>query len=136
MSELILYTSDDGKTHLNLKVEGNTLWLTQLEMAELFQRSKKTVSEHLGNLFAEGELQESAVVRNFRTTASNGKNYRTQLYNLDLILAIGYRVRSPRGGRDMACHVRISVILQRTTGHGKPCPYMRAGLNVVNDVLM
>ncbi len=72
------------------------MWLTQLEMAELFQRSKKTVSEHLGNIFAEGELQESAVVRNFRTTASDGKNYRAQLYNLDLILAIGYRVRSCR----------------------------------------
>lgn len=97
MSELILYTSDDGRTRLNLKVGGNTVWLTQLEMAELFQRSKKTISEHLGNIFTEGELQEAAVVRKFRTTAADGKIYEISHYNLEAILAVGFRVKSPRG---------------------------------------
>lgn len=97
MSELILYTSKDGRTHLNLRVEGDTVWLTQLEMAELFQRSKKTISEHLGNIFSEGELQESSVVRDFRTTAADGKNYEVAHYNLEAVLAVGFRVKSPRG---------------------------------------
>lgn len=97
MSELILYTTEDGKTHLDLKVEGDTVWLTQMEMAELFQRSKKTISEHLGNIFSENELQESAVVRNFRTTAADGKNYEVAHYNLEAVLAVGFRVKSPRG---------------------------------------
>lgn len=97
MSELILYTSEDGKTHLNLKVEGDTVWLTQQEMGELFQRSKQTISEHLINIFTENELSESSVVRKFRTTASDGKNYEVVHYNLEAVLAVGFRVKSPRG---------------------------------------
>lgn len=97
MNELILYTSEDGKTRLDLRVEGETIWLTQLEMAELFQRSKKTISEHIGNIFSENELQESSVVRNFRTTATDGKSYDVAHYNLEAILAVGFRVKSPRG---------------------------------------
>jgi hypothetical protein len=73
MSDLILYTTEDGSTRLDLRVEGETLWMSQSQMADLFQRSKKTISEHLGNIFCEGELQESSVVRNFRTTATAGK---------------------------------------------------------------
>jgi hypothetical protein len=97
MSELILYTSEDGKTHLNLMVKGDTVWLTQMEMGELFQRSKKTISEHLSNIFSENELQESSVVRNFRTTAADGKTYEVAHYNLEAVLAVGFRVKSPRG---------------------------------------
>jgi hypothetical protein len=97
MSDLILYTSDDGRTHLDLRVEGGTVWLTQLEIAGLFQTTKQNVSLHAKNIFAEGELSPHSVVKESLTTAADGKNYRTQLYNLDLILAIGYRVRSPRG---------------------------------------
>lgn len=97
MSDLILYTSEDGRTRLQLRVEGETIWLTQLEIAELFQTTKQNVSLHAKNIFEEGELQPNSVVKDSLTTAADGKNYRTKLYNLDLILAIGYRVRSPRG---------------------------------------
>ncbi len=97
MSELILYTSKDGRTRLDLRVEGQTVWLTQLEIAELFQTSKQNISLHANNIFEEGELVADSVVKESLTTASDGKRYRTKLYNLDLILAIGYRIRSPRG---------------------------------------
>jgi hypothetical protein len=97
MSELILYTSDDGQTQLHLRAESGSVWLSQLEIADLFQTSKQNVSLHAKNIFADGELRQDSVVKESLTTASDGKNYRTKLYNLDLILAIGYRVRSPRG---------------------------------------
>ncbi len=97
MSNLVLYTSEDGKTRLDLRVEGQTVWLSQLEIAELFQTTKQNVSLHATNLFNEGELLVDSVVKESLITAADGKNYRTKRYNLDLILAIGYRVRSPRG---------------------------------------
>lgn len=97
MSELILYTSDDGQTRLHLRVETDTVWLSQLEIAELFQTTKQNVSLHAKNIFDDNELRQDSVVKESLTTAADGKNYRTKLYNLDLILAIGYRVRSPRG---------------------------------------
>ena len=97
MSELILYTTDDGRTQLHLRVEGDSIWLSQLEIAELFQTTKQNVSLHAKNIFEDNELRQDAVVKESLTTAADGKNYRTKLYNLDLILAIGYRVRSARG---------------------------------------
>ncbi len=97
MNELILYTSEDGKTRLHLRAEGGTVWLTQLEIADLFQTSKQNVSLHARNIFRDKELHENSVVKDSLTTAADGKSYLTKLYNLDLILAIGYRVRSPRG---------------------------------------
>ncbi len=97
MSHLVLYTSDDGETRLQLRLEGDTVWLTQLEIAELFQTTKQNVSLHAKNIFQDEELSENSVVKESLTTAADGKKYRTKLYNLDLILAIGYRVRSPRG---------------------------------------
>ena len=97
MSELILYTTNDGRTQLHLRVEGESIWLSQLEIAELFQTTKQNVSLHAKNIFEDEELRQDSVVKESLTTAADGKNYRTKLYNLDLILAIGYRVRSPRG---------------------------------------
>ncbi|MDR0787140.1 MAG: virulence RhuM family protein [Gemmatimonadota bacterium] len=97
MNALILYSSSDGQVRLHLRVDGETAWLSQLEIAELFQTSKQNVSLHAKNIFADGELDRNSVVKDSLTTASDGKNYRMQFYNLDLILAIGYRVRSPRG---------------------------------------
>ncbi|MFH1027643.1 MAG: virulence RhuM family protein, partial [Pseudomonadota bacterium] len=97
MSSLIIYTSDDGNTRINLRVEADSIWLSQLEIAELFQTTKQNVSLHARNIFAAGELSQDSVVKDSLTTAADGKNYRTQLYHLDLILAIGYRIRSPRG---------------------------------------
>lgn len=97
MSELILYTSDDGETRMHLRVDEGTIWLSQGEIAELFQTTKQNVSLHAKNILKEGELRANAVVKDSLTTAADGKKYRTKLHSLDLILAIGYRVRSPRG---------------------------------------
>jgi hypothetical protein len=97
MSELILYTTEDGRSQIKLRAEQQTVWLTQLEMAELFDATKQNISLHLKNVFKDGELSADSVVKDSLTTAADGKRYRTQLYNLDAILAVGYRVRSPRG---------------------------------------
>ncbi|MCF8150984.1 MAG: virulence RhuM family protein [Sulfuritalea sp.] len=97
MTQLILYTSEDGQAQVQLRADRGTVWLTQLEMAELFNASKQNISLHLKNLFQDGELHEESVVKESLTTAVDGKAYRTKLYNLDAILAVGYRVRSPRG---------------------------------------
>ena len=97
MSEVILFTSEDGQTQMHLRVEQGTVWLPQLEIADLFRTSNQNVSLHAKNILAEGELREISVVKESLTTAADGKKYATKLYNLDLILAIGYRVRSLRG---------------------------------------
>jgi hypothetical protein len=97
MSDLIIYTSSDGQTRIDLRVEAGSIWLSQLEIAELFQTTKQNVSLHAKNIFEEDELKPDSVVKESLTTAADGKNYRTQLYHLELILAIGYRIRSPRG---------------------------------------
>lgn len=97
MSSLIIYTSEDGKSRIQLRTDSGTLWLSQLEIAELFQTTKQNVSLHAKNIFAEGEISSDSVVKESLTTAADGKNYRTQLFSLELILAIGYRIRSPRG---------------------------------------
>ena len=100
MSDLILYTSDDGQTRLQLRADGNTVWLTQLEIAELFQTTKHNISIHTKNIFKEGELVPEATVKESLTVQTEGSrqvNRTITYYNLDLILAIGYRVRSPRG---------------------------------------
>ena len=100
MSGLILYTSEDGQTRMNLRVEGQTIWLTQLEIAELFQTTKNNVSIHTKNIFEEGELAPEATVKESLTVQTEGDRQVERLitfYNLDLILAIGFRVRSPRG---------------------------------------
>jgi len=97
MNELILYTTDDGRSQIKLRTDRRTVWLTQLEMAELFNATKQNISLHLKNIFEEGELDSDSVVKESLTTAADGKRYQTQLYNLDAILSVGYRVRSPRG---------------------------------------
>ncbi|GAB1461866.1 virulence RhuM family protein [Thauera sp.] len=96
MTQVILYTSEDGRSQIQLRAERGTVWLSQLEMAELFQTSKQNVAKHLKAIFADQELSEEAVVNHWMTTAADGKKYRVSHYNLDAILAVGYRVRSPR----------------------------------------
>lgn len=95
--KFIIYQTDDGHTRVECRLDDQTIWLSQALMGELFDRSKKTISEHLQNLFEEGELDEVSVVRNFRTTAADGKSYNVAHYNLEAILAVGFRVKSPRG---------------------------------------
>jgi hypothetical protein len=97
MSDLILYTTEDGRSQIKLWAKDQTVWLTQREMAQLFDVSTDNVGLHLKNIFADGELEASSVTEESSVTASDGKNYLTKLHNLDAILAVGYRVRSPRG---------------------------------------
>ena len=96
-SDFILYTSQDGEVRVDVFVNDETVWLTQKAMQELFDRSKSTVSEHISNVFKEGELDENQVVRKFRTTADDGKDYEVSYYNLDVIISVGYRIKSQRG---------------------------------------
>lgn len=92
--EIIIYQGSDGTPCIEVKVQDETVWLTQKQLVELYQTSKSNISEHIKHIFEEGELEESAVVRKFRTTAADGKNYNTAYYNLDMIIALGYRVKS------------------------------------------
>ncbi len=96
-SEILLYQTEDGRTKIEVTMDGNTVWLSQMQMVELFQSSKSNISEHIKHVFAEGELEEAPVVRKFRTTGKDGKTYNVQFYNLDVIISVGYRVKSHRG---------------------------------------
>ena len=96
-SSIILYQTDDGRTRIQCRFAGDTLWLTQKLMAELFAKDVRTINEHILNVLTEGELVESAVIRKFRITAADGKSYDTQHYHLDMVIAVGYRVKSARG---------------------------------------
>jgi hypothetical protein len=100
MSDLILYTSEDGQTRMQLRVEAQTVWLTQLEIAELFQVSIPTVNEHIKGIYDDGELDAPSTIRDFRIVQTEGSRQvqrSVKQYNLETILAIGYRVRSSRG---------------------------------------
>ncbi|MDD3237754.1 MAG: virulence protein RhuM/Fic/DOC family protein [Candidatus Gastranaerophilales bacterium] len=96
-NEIIIYQAKNGKTQIDVKLQDETVWLTQKQMAELFDKNVRTVNEHINNIFKEGELNKIAVIRNFRITAIDGKQYDTNFYNLDVIISVGYRVKSLRG---------------------------------------
>lgn len=96
-SDIILYQTDDGRTRLEVQLQDETVWLTQAQMVELFQTSKQNVSLHIQNVFREGELRENSVVKESLTTAADGKDYPTKYFNLDVIISVGYRVKSNRG---------------------------------------
>jgi hypothetical protein len=95
--EILIYQNQQGNIKIDVRLDDETVWLTQNQLCELFQKSKATISEHIKNVFDEGELNENSVVRNFRTTAADGKNYETNYYNLDVIISVGYRVKSLQG---------------------------------------
>ena len=95
--EILIYQNQEGNIKVDVRLEEETIWLTQAQLCELFQKSKATISEHIKNIFAEGELDETSVVRKFRTTATDGKSYDTYFYNLDVIISVGYRVKSQQG---------------------------------------
>ncbi len=95
--EFILFCSEDGQTHVECRFESDTLWLSQSSICELYGKAKATISEHISNIFTEGELAENSVIRFYRTTADDGKQYNVKYFNLSVILAVGYRVRSVRG---------------------------------------
>lgn len=92
--EILIYQTDDGQTNIEVKIEDETVWLTQQQLTELYQCSKSNISEHIKHIFEEGELDKDSVVRKFRTTADDGKTYNVTYYNLDMIISLGYRIRS------------------------------------------
>ena len=94
MNEIVIYQTSDNQTQIDVKFEGETVWLTQAQLVELYQTSKANVSEHIKHIFEEEELNRDAVVRKVRTTASDGKNYNVEHYNLDMIISLGYRIKS------------------------------------------
>jgi hypothetical protein len=96
-SPFLLYQTSDGQTRLEVRLENETVWLSQNQMAELFQTTKQNVSLHIRNIFKEGELPEGSVVKEYLTTAADGKSYKTSFYDLDVIISVGYRVKSHRG---------------------------------------
>lgn len=96
-NQIIMYQTEDGLTKIDVTLEDETVWLNQAQMAELFQTTKQNISYHINNCFKEGELNETLVVKDFLTTAADGKPYNTHYYNLDVIISVGYRVKSLRG---------------------------------------
>ncbi len=96
-NNIIFYTTDDGQVKIEVRLEDENVWLTQNAMAELFNTTKKNISLHINNIFKEKELNEITVVKENLTTAKDGKKYKTKFYNLELIIAVGYRVKSIRG---------------------------------------
>ncbi|HLX52692.1 MAG TPA: virulence RhuM family protein [Aquella sp.] len=96
-SNILIYQTEDGQTRIETLMIDETVWLTQAQMVELFQTSKQNISLHIKNIFSENELQEISVVKDYLTTAPDGKNYNTKHYNLDVIISVGYRVKSHRG---------------------------------------
>ena len=96
-NDIIIYTTDDGQVKIEVRLEDENVWLTQSAMSELFDTTKQNISLHIKNIFEESELNENSVVKENLTTAKDGKNYKTKFYNLDLIISVGYRVKSVRG---------------------------------------
>ena len=97
MSNILIYQNDSGDIKVDVRFEDESLWLSQTQICEVFGKAKSTISEHIKAIFEEEELNKEAVVRNYRTTATDGKNYDVAYYNLDMIIAIGFRVRSSTG---------------------------------------
>ena len=105
--QLLVYAAEGGRIKIDVRLENETIWLTQQHMAELFQTSKQNVGQHLKRIFEEGELMEGSVVKNFFTTAAVGKKYRNNFYNLDAIISVGYQVKravATRCGQRVADH--------------------------------
>jgi hypothetical protein len=96
-NQIVIYQTENGQIKIDVRLQDETVWLNQMQIVALFNSSKANISEHIKHIFEEGEMSENSVVRNFRTTASDGKNYNIKFYNLDMIIAIGYRVHSEQG---------------------------------------
>lgn len=93
-SQIIIYKTETGETKIDVRFENETVWLTQNDLAKLFQTTKQNIGQHIKNVVDEGELEQNSVVKEFFTTASDGKKYNTNYYNLDMIISVGYRVKS------------------------------------------
>ena len=98
-NEIVVYQPEGGEFHIEVRVENESVWLTQAQMAELFHATKQNISLHIANIYKEGELDKNSVVKEYLTTASDGKCYKTKWFNLDVIISVGYRIKSIQGTR-------------------------------------
>jgi hypothetical protein len=110
--EIIIYETQDGCKKIDVHLEDETVWLTQAQMAQLFGKGRTTITEHIQNIFKEGELDENSVCRNFRHTANDRKTYDVNYYNLDVIISVGYRVKSHQGTQFRIWVALLDSILQ------------------------
>ena len=104
-SQFLIYQNQEGDVRIDVRFQDETIWLSQAEMSVLFSKDKRTISEHISNIFKEGELDENSVIWNFRTTATDGKEYQVEYYNLDVIISVGYRVKSQQAHREISSRV-------------------------------
>jgi hypothetical protein len=135
--KIVLYQSPDGKAALDVRLEGETLWLNLNQMAGLFERDKSVISRHLGNVVKSGELERSSVVAFFATTAADGKTYKVEYFNLDAIISVGYRVNSKRGTqfRIWATNVLRDHLLKGYSVNQRRLKDLRQSLKLVGQVL-
>ena len=104
-SQFLIYQNQEGDVKIDVRFQDETIWLSQAEMSVLFSKDKRTISEHISNIFKEGELDENSVIWNFRTTATDGKEYQVKYYNPDMIISVGYRVKSQQVHREISSRV-------------------------------
>lgn len=104
-SQFLIYQNQEGDVKIDVRFQDETIWLSQAEMSVLFSKDKRTISEHISNIFKEGELDENSVIWNFRTTATDGKEYQVKYYNLDVIISVGYRVKLQQVHREISSRV-------------------------------
>ncbi len=135
--EVIIYQAPDGETRLDVRLSGETLWLTQAQIAELFQKERSVVTKHLRNIFAQGELERPAVCAFFAHTAADGKTYQVEYFNLDAILSVGYRVNSRRGTqfRIWATNVLRDHLLRGYSVNERRLRELRLSLRLVEHAL-
>ena len=136
-NKFIMYTTDDGQVDIEVRLEDENVWLTQNSMAELFDTTKQNISLHIKNIFEEKELEENSVVKECLTTAKDGKKYKTKFYNLDLIISVGYRVKSVRGTQFCILLFSIIVYLFETTYKNvKKIPIIKKQKKHINLVIL
>lgn len=145
MTEIIIYDDPEIAVPVQVTLDGETVWLTQAQMAELFSRERSVITKHIRNVFRDGELEQKAVRAIFAHTAADGKIYQTEHYNLDVIISVGYRVKSPRGVRFrqwatsvLKSHLLHGFSLNRQRLAERVCPFPRWGgcLPLSTDQLM
>lgn len=136
-SKIVIYESGKGEFQLDVRLDKETVWLNQTQLCGLFDKNKRTISEHIRNVFKEGELAEKQVVRNFRTTAADGKLYNVNYYNLDIIISVGYRVKSIRGTqfRIWATKVLKEHIIRGYSTNQKRLEELKKSIKLINAVV-
>jgi hypothetical protein len=113
INQIEIYKSLDNKIELSVNLDDETVWLNREQISMLFDRDIKTIGKHVNNVFSEGELDKESVVAKFATTATDGKTYQVDFYNLDVVISVGYRVKSKQGTQFRQCENQVSIIMKK-----------------------